>query len=146
MGTAAPQGPPFFVAVRAGPFYIVDMSKNIDMSHAVESLSALAQETRLRVFRALVAAHPEGIPAGEIAAACGVPHNTMSSHLAILSRAGLASAERQGRTVFYRADLDGFRDLVGFLTRDCCQGRPEICAPVLALLPTPCCNEETADV
>jgi arsenate reductase len=120
------------------------MSENIDESSTVVALSALAQGTRLRVFRALVAAHPEGIPAGEIAARCGVPHNTMSSHLAILARAGLAQADRQGRTVYYRADLDGFRDLVGFLTRDCCDGRPEICAPVLdSIAAAPCCPTET---
>ncbi|QEX17952.1 hypothetical protein FRZ44_32560 [Hypericibacter terrae] len=92
----------------------------------------------MNVFRTLVRAHPQGIPAGEIAAACGVPHNTMSSHLAILTRAGLARSERQGRIVLYRADLDGFRGLVGFLTRDCCGGRPEICAPLLEPLIDSC--------
>ncbi|HWA42579.1 MAG TPA: metalloregulator ArsR/SmtB family transcription factor [Hypericibacter adhaerens] len=107
------------------------MSTNIDESKAIEALSALAQGTRMNVFRALVRAHPDGIPAGGIAAACGARHNTMSSHLAILVRAGLARAERQGRTVIYRADLDGFQSLVRFLTRDCCGGRPEICAPLL---------------
>src|SRR5512135_2794656 len=63
----------------------VDMSTNIDELDAVEALGALAQATRMNVFRTLVRAHPQGIPAGEIAAACGVPHNTMSSHLAILT-------------------------------------------------------------
>jgi DNA-binding transcriptional ArsR family regulator len=121
------------------------MSTNIDELQAVESLSALAQGTRMNVFRALIRAHPEGIPAGEIAAACGVPHNTMSSHLAILARAGLAKSERQGRTIFYRADLDGFRDLIGFLTRDCCGGRPEICAPILEPLLDSChCPPESS--
>jgi len=122
------------------------MSTSIDELGAIDALGALAQRTRLKVFRALLAAHPEGIPAGEIAAICGVPHNTMSSHLAILSRAGLADADRRGRTIFYRADLDGFRRLVGFLTLDCCQGRPELCAPLLEPLDNPCCIMETADV
>lgn len=112
------------------------------MKEALDALAALAQETRLKVFRALLAAHPEGIPAGEVAGACGVPHNTMSTHLAILTRAGLAQARRQGRTIFYSADLDGFRRLVAFLVRDCCQGRPDICAPILGLLDPVCCPEE----
>jgi DNA-binding transcriptional ArsR family regulator len=69
----------------------------------------------------------------------------MSSHLAILARAGLAKSERQGRTIFYRADLDGFRDLIGFLTRDCCGGRPEICAPILEPLLDSChCPPESS--
>ncbi|RJF90149.1 transcriptional regulator [Oleomonas cavernae] len=119
----------------------------MDELGAIDALGALAQRTRLKVFRALLAAHPQGIPAGEIATTCGVPHNTMSSHLAILSRAGLAQADRQGRTIFYRADLEGFHRLVGFLTNDCCQGRPELCAPVPEpLATTTCCIMETADV
>jgi DNA-binding transcriptional ArsR family regulator len=121
------------------------MSTNIDESKALEALGALAQETRMNVFRALVRAHPEGIPAGEVAVACGVPHNTMSSHLAILTRAGLTSAERKGRVILYRANLEGFRSLIGFLTRDCCGGRPEICAPILEPLLEPCnCPPETS--
>ncbi|HXL69376.1 MAG TPA: helix-turn-helix transcriptional regulator [Xanthobacteraceae bacterium] len=104
----------------------------MDISAAVEALTALAQPTRLAAFRRLVKAHPEGVPAGDVARLCAVPHNTMSTHLAALVRAGLASTEKQGRVVSYRADLDGFRTLMNFLTRDCCQGRPEICAPLLA--------------
>jgi ArsR family transcriptional regulator len=104
----------------------------MDISAAVEALTALAQPTRLAAFRRLVKAHPDGVPAGEVARHCDVPHNTMSTHLAVLVRAGLASTERQGRVVSYRADLDGFRTLMNFLTRDCCRGRPEICAPLLA--------------
>jgi ArsR family transcriptional regulator, arsenate/arsenite/antimonite-responsive transcriptional repressor len=108
------------------------MSRRIDVSGAVEMLTALAQPTRLAAFRRLVKAHPEGVPAGDLARHCDVPHNTMSTHLAALVRAGLASTQKQGRVVSYRADLDGFRTLMNFLTRDCCQGRPEICAPLLA--------------
>jgi DNA-binding transcriptional ArsR family regulator len=113
------------------------MSTNIDVSSAIEALGALAQQTRLQVFRALVAAHPEPVPAGEIAELCGVPHNTLSSHLGILNRAGLIASERKGRSILYHADLDGFRSLVAFLTRDCCHGRLEICAPVLE---SPACS------
>jgi len=122
------------------------MSRIIDESATVDSLSALAQATRLQVFRALIAAYPRGVPAGDIASKFQVPHNTMSSHLAILTRAGLAVSERQGRTVFYRADVSGFRDVVAFLVGDCCAGRPEICAPLFQPLLDACsCAPETVD-
>jgi DNA-binding transcriptional ArsR family regulator len=103
----------------------------MDAKKAQSAFAALAQPTRLKAFRKLVAAHPDGLPAGEIAAACKVPHNTMSTHLASLTRAGLVSFERNGRVMSYRADLDGLRGLVGFLMRDCCGGKADICAPVI---------------
>ena len=106
----------------------------MDESDAIEALTALAQGTRLGVFRHLVRTHPEPVAAGDLARLFEVPHNTMSTHLAVLTRAGLTKVARQGRSMLYSADLDGFRDLVGFLTRDCCGGRPDICAPVLAAL------------
>jgi DNA-binding transcriptional ArsR family regulator len=102
----------------------------MDKKSAVESLSALAQDTRLAAFRYLVSCCPEGKNAGEIARRCKVPHNTMSTHLAILERAGLIDSEKQGREIIYSADISGFRSLVGFLANDCCGGRPEICGPV----------------
>jgi DNA-binding transcriptional ArsR family regulator len=102
----------------------------MDKKYAIESLSALAQETRLSAFRFLVMASPEGKNAGEIARRCKVPHNTMSSHLAILERAGLVDSEKQGREVIYSADISGLRGLVDFLANDCCGGRPEICGSV----------------
>ena len=108
------------------------------MSFAVEALGGLAQETRLAVFRKLMSVYPEPMASGDIAAACDVLHNTMSTHLAVLSRAGLITSERRSRSILYRIDIDGFRRLVGFLASDCCQGRPEICAPVLAPLPASC--------
>jgi ArsR family transcriptional regulator, arsenate/arsenite/antimonite-responsive transcriptional repressor len=104
---------------------------------AIEALTALAQETRLDVFRRLIKMHPDEIAAGEIARACKVPHNTMSTHLAVLSRAGLIRMRRDGRTVYYGADIEGFRTLIRFLMRDCCHGRTEICAPLITELT--CC-------
>jgi DNA-binding transcriptional ArsR family regulator len=104
----------------------------MDSSSAIDALTALAQPTRLAAFRQLVASHPDGLPAGKISQGCRVPHNTMSTHLALLVRAGLVTVERQGRVMNYRADLGSFRALITFLTRDCCNGRPEICAPLLA--------------
>jgi DNA-binding transcriptional ArsR family regulator len=108
---------------------------------AIAALAALAQSTRLETFRLLVRREPGGVPAGELARLMDVPQNTMSAHLAVLARAGLARGERQSRSILYRADLDRFREVVAFLLRDCCGGRPEVCAPLLAEL-TPCCPPE----
>ena len=111
----------------------------MDATTALAAFAALAQPTRLTAFRRLVAAQPDGLPAGEIAAVCQVPHNTMSTHLAALTRAGLVTVERQGRVMTYRADLDGLRGLVGFLMRDCCGGNADICAPVIQEFNAACC-------
>ena len=96
---------------------------------AVEALSALAHPSRLAVFRLLVRAGPDGMPAGEIAREIGALPNTLSTHLNILSHAGLIQSRREGRSVIYSADYQGMRALLGFLMEDCCGGRPEICAP-----------------
>jgi ArsR family transcriptional regulator, arsenate/arsenite/antimonite-responsive transcriptional repressor len=120
---------------------IVDMSRRMDTLDAtriVEALSALAQPTRLDVFRLLVAHAPEGLAAGAVAARLAVPHNTLSTHLAILSRANLIASSRTGRSIVYRARLEGLRAVVVYLLHDCCGGRPDICAPMIADL-APCC-------
>ncbi len=96
---------------------------------AVSALSALAHESRLRAFRLLVRAGSESVPAGDIAEQLGVPPPTLSFHLAHLVRAGLIESRREGRSILYALRVDGIRDLLGFLTQDCCQGRPELCAP-----------------
>lgn len=103
----------------------------MESEHAIAALAALAQHTRLQVFRALVAAEPAGMPAGDLARLVQTPANTLSAHLAILSRAGLVRGERKSRTIIYRAELDRLRDVLGFLVNDCCGGRPDICAPLL---------------
>lgn len=105
---------------------------------AIIALGALAQATRLDSFRLLVRHEPAGLAAGEIARLLQVPQNTMSAHLATLSRAGLVRSERRSRSIVYRADLDGLRALTLFLVKDCCAGKPELCAPLIAEL-TPCC-------
>ncbi|MGF9761898.1 metalloregulator ArsR/SmtB family transcription factor [Microvirga sp. 0TCS3.31] len=107
------------------------------------ALAALAQPTRLDVFRLLVSHEPDGLPAGDIARELAVPHNTMSSHLGILSRAGLVHSERRSRSIIYRADLARLRDVVTFLLQDCCGGHPDVCAPLLDTL-TPCCPAKEA--
>ena len=94
---------------------------------ALAALAALGQPTRLEIFRLLMRAEPAGLPAGSIADAIGCPHNTLSSHLSILARSGLVRGTRQGRSIVYRAGIDGIRSLVGFLVTDCCDGRPEFC-------------------
>lgn len=104
---------------------------------AIAALSALAQPTRLECFRLLVRHEPEGLPAGELARVLGVPANTLSAHLATLSAAGLVAGRRDGRSVVYRADLGRVRDLTLFLLKDCCEGRAELCAPLVAEL-APC--------
>lgn len=113
----------------------------MDDTTIIEALSALAQPSRLAAFRLVVEHEPLGLPAGEIARRLDVPQNTMSSHLAQLTRAGLLSAERQGRTITYRADINRMREVMGYLVNDCCGGRPELCAPLIQDI-TPCCVPE----
>jgi len=108
-------------------------------SNALEALGALAQETRLDIFRRLIRESPDAMPAGDLAAALDVPPSTLSTHLAILGRAGLVSSERRGRTILYTADTKGAQALIGYLIQDCCRGRPEICAPLLAAARPACC-------
>lgn len=106
---------------------------------AIDVFAALAQPTRLDAFRLIMAHEPHGLPAGEVARRLEVPQNTMSSHLAVLSRAGLISAERHSRSIIYRAELDRVREVASFLVSDCCGGRPELCQPLVAEF-TPCCT------
>lgn len=108
---------------------------------AVHRLSALSQENRLAVFRLLVKAGAEGVAAGEIARTLGVPPNTLSAQLAILSNAGLVRSRREGRSIIYFADYGGMSELLVFLMEDCCQGRSEVCAPLAdAATRIVCCN------
>jgi DNA-binding transcriptional ArsR family regulator len=113
--------------------------EDMEEKAALAALAALAHETRLAVFRLLVTAGPSGLPAGDIAERVGVVASTLSFHLKELDRAGLLRSWRRQRQVFYAADFEGTRGLLTFLTRDCCQGRPEICGDLtrLAALPEP---------
>ena len=105
---------------------------------AILALAALAQSTRLEAVRLLVRHEPGGLPAGEIANHLAIPANTLSSHLGVLTRAGLIRSARRSRSIIYRVDLDRLRDLVLFLLKDCCGGRADLCEPLLAEL-APCC-------
>jgi ArsR family transcriptional regulator len=107
----------------------------MESEQVILALAALAQSTRLAVFRLLVKHEPDGLAAGDIARAIAIPQNTMSAHLAILARAGLVISERKSRSIIYRANLLTFQDLTSFMVEDCCGGRAELCAPVAACKP-----------
>ena len=110
----------------------------MDTNSAIAALGGLAQATRLDAFRLLVQHEPDGLPAGEIAKTLGVPQNTMSVHLATLTRAGLVRAERRSRVISYRVELGQLKALTLFLIKDCCGGKAELCEPLIAEL-APCC-------
>lgn len=101
-----------------------------DEATVVRSLAALAQAQRLRAFRALVVAGPDGLTPGDIAARLGIAPSALSFHLKELAHAGLVTAEPRGRNLIYRADFDQMTVLLGYLTEHCCQGEP--CAAVAA--------------
>lgn len=111
----------------------------MELSDAVTALSALAQETRLSVFRLLVEAGPPGLPAGQIGEALDVAPATLSFHLKELSRAGLATSRQDGRFVYYAADFECMAALMTFLTRNCCQGMPEACLTTVETELSRCC-------
>lgn len=112
----------------------------MDMKAAIDALGALAQETRLQAFRLLIESGRRGLPAGTIARKLGVPHNTMSSHLAILQAGGLLSSAREGRSIIYAVDFQGTRSLLAYLMQDCCRGAPEVCVPALDSVLAECCK------
>jgi DNA-binding transcriptional ArsR family regulator len=95
----------------------------MEKSNAVAALAALAQENRLDVFRLLVEAGPEGLPAGEIAETLGIPPNTLTFHFDRLRMAGLVSVRREGRSMIYAAQYETMNALLGYLTENCCRGR-----------------------
>jgi ArsR family transcriptional regulator len=103
----------------------------MDTREAIGSLSALAQETRLAIFRMLVEAGAQGLAAGIIAERLDVPASSLSFHLADLHHAGLINQRRESRSLIYSANYRAMNDLVGFLTENCCGGNPAACAPVL---------------
>lgn len=114
----------------------------MELKPAVAALSALAHEGRLSVFRMLVQAGREGIPAGEIARRLEVPPNTLSSNLGILANAGLVDSRREGRSIIYTAQYGNMTELLEFLMQDCCGGSPEICAPLADLTLRSRCRPE----
>jgi DNA-binding transcriptional ArsR family regulator len=106
----------------------------METTQAVTALSALAHAGRLSIFRALVRAGPQGLAAGEIARSVGVAPNTLSASLNVLRHAGLTTSHRQGRSIIYAAAYGEMSALLAFLVRDCCQGHPEVCAPLAGIV------------
>ena len=100
---------------------------------AIKRLAALAQDSRLAVFRRLVKAGKDGMAAGGIARALGITPNTLSAQLALLANAGLVTSRREGRSIIYAADYDAMSALLIYLMEDCCQGRPEVCGALTTI-------------
>jgi ArsR family transcriptional regulator len=114
----------------------------MELREAVAALAALAQETRLSIFRLLIEAGPEGVAAGQIGEALEVAPATLSFHLKELNRAGLASSRQEGRFIYYSVDFEQMAALMTFLTQNCCQGMPRNCLTVVETALGRCCPPE----
>ena len=111
----------------------------METKSAVAALAALAQETRLAVFRLLVEAGPEGIPAGVVGETLKVPAATLSFHLKELSHAGLVTSRQESRFIYYAANFEHMAALMSFLTQNCCRGMPQECLTVMETALGRCC-------
>jgi ArsR family transcriptional regulator, arsenate/arsenite/antimonite-responsive transcriptional repressor len=112
----------------------------METKSAVTALAALAQETRLSIYRILVEAGPQGVAAGRIGEALAVPPATLSFHLKELAHAGLTSSRQEGRFIYYSADFEHMAALMSFLTQNCCQGMPQECLTVMETALGGCCT------
>ena len=112
----------------------------MESSLAVAALAALAQETRLAIFRLLVEAGPQGLAAGVISEKLAVPAATLSFHLKELARAHLVTSRPEGRFIYYAANFDQMAALMTFLTHNCCQGMPQECLSVVETALGRCCS------
>ncbi len=115
----------------------------MEIRQAVTSLAALAQETRLSIFRLLIEAGPDGQSAGRIGEKLEVPAATLSFHLKELSRAGLVSARQEKQFIYYAVDFEHMAELMTFLTENCCQGMPQACLTVVETALGSCCSPKT---
>lgn len=109
----------------------------MDQTKAIDAFSALAQETRMALYRMLVQEMPNALRVGEISQRLNIVPSTLSGHLAVLKRAGLLKSIRHQREIHYSADLGTMNDLVSFMLQDCCNGQVENCAEILTLLDRP---------
>lgn len=109
----------------------------MDTDHALAILAALSHPTRLSTFRLLVRHEPEGLSTGQLVETSGLTQSTFSTQLAVMAKAGLIVSEKRGRHQIQRVNIAALRDLMLFLAKDCCQGRAELCEPLLAELS--CC-------
>lgn len=108
----------------------------MDQERAIEAFGALAQTSRMAIFRLLVRAGPTGLQVGEISRRLNIVPSTLSGHLSVLRRAGLLNATRHQREIHCAANLAVVNDLVGFLLADCCDGRLDNCSEIISLLKT----------
>src|SRR5580700_11355081 len=109
----------------------LELLKQMEEKQALDAFAALSQETRLQIVRLLVRAGPEGMPAGAVGGAVNASSSKVSFHLSNLERAGLIQSRREARSIIYSAAYPALGDLIAFLMRDCCQGRPEVCVPAV---------------
>jgi DNA-binding transcriptional ArsR family regulator len=112
----------------------------MEIKAAVTALAALAQETRLSIFRLLVEAGPDGVPAGRIAETLEVPGATLSFHLKELARSGLVSSRQERQFIYYAVDFERMAELMTYLTQNCCQGMPQACLSVVERALGRCCS------
>jgi ArsR family transcriptional regulator len=117
----------------------------MESNAAVKRLSALAQASRLEVFRLLVKAGPDGLAAGEIARLLDITPNTLSAQLTLLANAELVSSRRDGRSIIYAANYEAMSELLVYLMEDCCQGRPEVCAPLGIAASRAACSDQASN-
>ena len=110
---------------------------NVEKPDAIAALAALAQDTRLDIFRLLVQTGPDGLPAGQIGERLGLPSATLSFHLNQLKHAGLITFRREGRSLIYGAEYAAMTKLLSYLTENCCQGDPALCDVKVESLPIP---------
>jgi len=109
----------------------------MDELSAISVLAALAHPTRLGAFRLLIRNEPDGLPTGALVEASGLSQSTFSTHLAVMAKAGIVISEKRGRQQIQRASIDTLRALMTYLAKDCCQGRADLCEPLLVELS--CC-------
>lgn len=109
----------------------------MNKERAIEAFAALAQDSRMSIYRLLVKEEPKGLPVGEISQRLDIVPSTLSGHLAILKRSGLVKSTRHQREIHYAANLDSMGDLVRFMLEDCCEGRVENCGDIAALVVKP---------
>jgi DNA-binding transcriptional ArsR family regulator len=115
----------------------------MEIKAAVTALAALAQETRLSIFRLLVEAGPEGVAAGRIAETLEIPGATLSFHLKELARARLISSRQEKQFIYYATDFEAMAELMTFLTKNCCQGMPQVCLVDVQSALQRCCPPKT---
>jgi len=120
-------------------FLLFDNIGNMENKDAVSALAALAQETRLSIYRFLVQAGPEGVPAGRIGEELEVAPATLSFHLKELSHAGLISSRQESRFIYYSANFERMAAIMTFLTQNCCQGMPQECLTINETQLASCC-------